>query len=234
MSEEYKEILETIYEENHYTKGKDIFVKALIYLETGCSFNEREYSIYISTGVTFMSPLDTELIDECIDNYLEGVIGKIPTEENILIEMVDDGEQEDMSFNRYFTIKKVYILTLEEIEENPVKEILGYLNDAKRKMTGNQSLTGYRETTAVKRIINARLKEKFTVEDFKRVIHFKAESWKGTTMAEYLRPSTLFSATHFSEYLCEAEASPKSSESKPDQEKDNKSGFDRLQEKYGR
>jgi uncharacterized phage protein (TIGR02220 family) len=91
-------------------------------------------------------------------------------------------------------------------ERGNIKEILDYLNDAKRKMTGNTSLRGYRETTAVKRIINARLKEKFSVDDFKLVIDFKCNSWKDDKkMQEYIRPSTLFSATHFSEYLCEAE-----------------------------
>jgi len=128
------------------------------------------------------------------------------------------------------------ILTLFEpkLEISDIKVILRYLNDAKRKMTGNQSLTGYRETTAVKRMINARLKEKFSVEDFKKVIDHKAIIWKGSKMAEYLRPSTLFSATHFSEYLCESESYIKPSESKPNQEKDKRSSFDRLQEKYGR
>lgn len=94
-------------------------------------------------------------------------------------------------------------------ESGNVKEILDYLNYTKRKMTDNQALRGYRETTAVKRIINGRLKEKFTVDDFKTVIDYKADAWKGTTYDKYLQPSTLFSATHFPEYLCEAEAGKK-------------------------
>ena len=87
-----------------------------------------------------------------------------------------------------------------------VKEILDYLSEAKRKMTGNNALRGYRETAPYKRLISARIKEGHTIDDFKLVIDHKAESWKKTKFAEYLRPSTLFSATHFPEYLCEAEA----------------------------
>lgn len=96
-----------------------------------------------------------------------------------------------------------------EEKSNTVKEILDHLNYAKRKMSGNQSLTGFRETTTVKRMINARLKEKFTMDNFKLVIDHKCDSWKGSKMAEYIRPSTLFTALHFSEYLCEAEAGQK-------------------------
>ena len=64
-------------------------------------------------------------------------------------------------------------------------EIISYLN----KKAG----TSYRATTkATQEHINARLKDKFTVEDFKKVIDKKCKDWKGTKMAEYLRPSTLF------------------------------------------
>lgn len=64
-------------------------------------------------------------------------------------------------------------------------EIISYLNE--------KAGTSYRATTkATQEHINARLKDKFTVEDFKKVIDKKCKDWKGTKMAEYLRPSTLF------------------------------------------
>lgn len=64
-------------------------------------------------------------------------------------------------------------------------EIISYLNE--------KAGTSYRSTTkATQEHINARLKDKFTVEDFKKVIDKKCKDWKGTKMAEYLRPSTLF------------------------------------------
>ena len=49
--------------------------------------------------------------------------------------------------------------------------------------------------------INARLNEKFTVEDFKAVIRFKNEQWgEDEKMKEYLRPETLF-GSKFESYL---------------------------------
>jgi uncharacterized phage protein (TIGR02220 family) len=61
--------------------------------------------------------------------------------------------------------------------------------------------TKYRASTkATKDVIKARLKEKFTVEDFKTVIDKKTEQWKGTPMEEFLRPQTLF-GTKFESYL---------------------------------
>ena len=54
---------------------------------------------------------------------------------------------------------------------------------------------------ATQRRINARLKEGYKIEDFKKVHKIKAAQWKGTDMAQYLRPSTLYRPGHFEEYL---------------------------------
>lgn len=62
------------------------------------------------------------------------------------------------------------------------------------------------------RIINARLKEGYTEEDFKLVIDTKVSEWKGDSkMNAYLRPSTLFSPTNFENYLVLAKNNPKES-----------------------
>jgi uncharacterized phage protein (TIGR02220 family) len=52
--------------------------------------------------------------------------------------------------------------------------------------------------------INARLKEGFTLEDFKNVIEKKQKSWTGTEWEKFLRPETLF-GTKFESYLQEKE-----------------------------
>lgn len=52
-------------------------------------------------------------------------------------------------------------------------------------------------------LISARLKEGFTVEDFKTVIDNKIASWKGTEWEQFIRPKTLFAPSHFEEYLNE-------------------------------
>jgi len=51
-------------------------------------------------------------------------------------------------------------------------------------------------------LINARLKEGFTVEDFKKVISKKHKNWKTTEFEKFLRPMTLF-GTKFEGYLNE-------------------------------
>lgn len=86
---------------------------------------------------------------------------------------------------------------------SPYKEIIDYLN----KKTNSH----YRYTTkATQRIINGRLSENFTVKDFKKVIDIKSDQWlNDKKMSAYLRPETLFAASHFESYLNEARTSVK-------------------------
>lgn len=84
-----------------------------------------------------------------------------------------------------------------------VEEVLTYFN----QVCG----THYR-SDANKKVIKARLEEKFTVDDCKKVIDKKHKSWaKDERMVAYLRPETLFAKSHFESYLNEQEAKPKSS-----------------------
>ena len=48
--------------------------------------------------------------------------------------------------------------------------------------------------------INARLREGYSIDDFKTVIDKKCTEWKGTEFEQYLRPITLF-GTKFEQYL---------------------------------
>lgn len=83
----------------------------------------------------------------------------------------------------------IYIAELPE----QVKEIVDYLNQ--------KCGTHYRHTTVnTKKHINARLNEKYTVDDFKTVIDKKCAEWKGTEMEKYLAPDTLF-GSKFEKYL---------------------------------
>ena len=79
----------------------------------------------------------------------------------------------------------------------PYAEIVDYLN--------HKAGTSYRSTSKdTQKHIRARLKEKFTVEDFYRVIDKKTKEWKGTEMEKFLRPGTLF-GTKFESYLNQKE-----------------------------
>lgn len=78
----------------------------------------------------------------------------------------------------------------------PYKEIVDYLN---KKTNKNFKYT----SKSTQRLINARFKEKFTVDDFKTVIDTKTSQWlKDKKMSAYLRPDTLF-GTKFESYLNE-------------------------------
>ena len=76
-----------------------------------------------------------------------------------------------------------------------VRSVIDYLNTK----TG----THYRaEAKETQRLILARKKEGFRIEDFYRVIDKKVESWSGTEWEKFLRPQTLF-GTKFESYLNE-------------------------------
>lgn len=79
-----------------------------------------------------------------------------------------------------------------------VKEIVEYLNSA----IGSHYKPSVEKTRT---FIRARLREGFTVEDFKTVIDKKARAWLGNReMQKFLRPETLF-GTKFEGYLNEQE-----------------------------
>lgn len=55
------------------------------------------------------------------------------------------------------------------------------------------------------KFIQARYKDGYTLEDFKKVIDTKVAQWKNNSqMAQYLRPKTLFSPSNFDSYLNES------------------------------
>ena len=79
-----------------------------------------------------------------------------------------------------------------------ISEVISYLNEK----TGRT----YRPSTkSYTRLINARLCESYTVEDFKRVVDVKTSQWSGSDMERHLTPDTLFSQKHFDTYLNQPE-----------------------------
>jgi uncharacterized phage protein (TIGR02220 family) len=83
----------------------------------------------------------------------------------------------------------------EELEV--VEKVILYLNEKSNSTyTTNKTNTTY---------ILARLKEGFSLVDFKRVIDKKSAQWLGTEQQKYLRPNTLFLPSKFENYLNESE-----------------------------
>ena len=78
-----------------------------------------------------------------------------------------------------------------------VDEIVGYLN----AKSGKSFRTTTKETV---RLVNARLKEGYTIDDFKSVIDKKVDQWgRDPKFSNYIQPSTLFAPSHFENYLNE-------------------------------
>jgi uncharacterized phage protein (TIGR02220 family) len=73
-------------------------------------------------------------------------------------------------------------------------EIIDYLNSM-------AETTFSIETGTNIELISDRIKEGYTLGDFKLVIDKKSKDWKGTDWSKYLRPMTLFSKSKFENYL---------------------------------
>lgn len=90
-------------------------------------------------------------------------------------------------------INKIHCHVEHDNTSNSINEIIEYLNSKTNK--------NYRSTTQKTRtLIKARMKEHFTIDDFKIVIDKKCSEWMGTKFEPYLRPETLF-GTKFEGYL---------------------------------
>lgn len=89
------------------------------------------------------------------------------------------------------------------LPKNPIhSDVVAYLNH----VCG----TNYRASSqATKRLIDARVSEGFSLDDFKAVIDGKYEEWgRDSKMSQYLRPQTLF-GTKFEGYLNQPKRQPK-------------------------
>lgn len=85
--------------------------------------------------------------------------------------------------------------------EGVYQEIIDYFNE--------RLGTHYTVCSSNKRYIDARLHEQHTLDDFKKVIDNKAETWLNhSEMSQYLRPKTLF-GSNFEAYLNEIHAKSK-------------------------
>ena len=75
-----------------------------------------------------------------------------------------------------------------------MKTVIDYLNEKANKH--------FRYTETSKRLIIARSKETFSLDDMKKVIDNKCKDWlNDNQMNQYLRPATLFSTSKFEGYL---------------------------------
>lgn len=82
------------------------------------------------------------------------------------------------------------------IEDENIIYIIGYLN---KKVSANFKSS----SKATQKLINARIKEGYSIIDFEKVIDIKSSKWLNDQgMSQYLRPETLF-GNKFESYLME-------------------------------
>jgi len=93
--------------------------------------------------------------------------------------------------------------TEKEIEIDIDKNILSGSVHHLNQKAGTNYKTSSKSTA---RLLKARISEGHSLDDIKKVIDIKAAEWKGTNMATYLRPETLF-GTKFESYLNQSPAS---------------------------
>jgi len=82
----------------------------------------------------------------------------------------------------------------EQVQEK-AKKTLGFLN----KYAGRQ----FKPVESNLKFIRARINDGYSSQDIANVIKFKTGEWKGTKMAKFLRPETLFNSTKFESYINE-------------------------------
>ena len=91
----------------------------------------------------------------------------------------------------------IYNYNNTNILNNIYSSVIDYLNK-KTERTGKEKYSS--TSTKTQKLIKARLREKYELEDFKIVIDKKCKEWLGTDMEKYLRPETLF-GNKFESYL---------------------------------
>lgn len=91
-----------------------------------------------------------------------------------------------------------------ETNQKIIEEVITYFN----KVT-NQDYKP--ESKATVKVLVARLKEGYGIEDFKIVVDSRNQEWPlGSAMRQYLRPTTLFNEEKFESYLNFAKTKQKS------------------------
>ena len=149
--------------------------------------------------------IDEERLDELMSRRCA------QNEQTMCSKRADGAAQNEQTNTRYYTEtttdKDIYSSATagqskSKIQKNSssvtklCKEVISYLNE--------KLGTKYKPNSAIsKRLIDARAKEGYSIDDFKQVIDNKCATWSNDQkMSKYLRPQTLF-GTKFESYLNE-------------------------------
>ncbi|HFI0640997.1 TPA: phage replisome organizer N-terminal domain-containing protein [Streptococcus suis] len=145
----------------------------------------------ISTIETDKTPPEIE-IEKDINKDIKLNINK-----DIYSELDNSAEQSsEYTFPSWLNQSSIEELRKTNPKNYPIYIPIQYLNQE----TGH----AYKFIATHTKFIQARYKDGYTLEDFKKVIDTKVAQWKNNSqMAQYLRPKTLFSPSNFDSYLNE-------------------------------
>ncbi|HEL1999392.1 TPA: phage replisome organizer N-terminal domain-containing protein [Streptococcus suis] len=149
----------------------------------------------ISTIETDKTPPEIE-IEEDINKDINKDI-KLNINKDIYSELDNSAEQSsEYTFPSWLNQSSIEELRKTNPKNYPIYIPIQYLNQE----TGHT----YKFIATHTKFIQARYKDGYTLEDFKKVIDTKVAQWKNNIeMAKYLRPKTLFSPSNFDSYLNE-------------------------------
>ena len=172
--------------------------KALVQQETNHAAYMRSYRkeqqekeknlTLLSNNFTTLSTCKTE---KEIDKELEQDL-KLDINKEYIVEETSPNEQSS-SFAFPTWLEEAAIKDLEKTKHKELWIPIVYLNQVANKR--------YKFVDKTKRLLLARFKEGYTLEDFKQVIDIKTAEWKDSPeFSKYLRPETLF-GSKFDGYL---------------------------------
>lgn len=172
--------------------------KALVQQETNHAAYMRSYRkeqqekeknlTLLSNNFTTLSTCKTE---KEIDKELEQDL-KLDINKEYIVEETSPNEQSS-SFAFPTWLEEAAIKDLEKTKHKELWIPIAYLNQVANKR--------YKFVDKTKRLLLARFKEGYTLEDFKQVIDIKTAEWKDSPeFSKYLRPETLF-GSKFDGYL---------------------------------
>lgn len=122
---------------------------------------------------------------------------KTPHSKNVKTSISKNAKENNTSINNTSMNNNILSSNLDDTKGKAV-EIIDYLNEKAGKRFSHKT----KETA---KHINARLKDGYTVDDFKRVIDNRVMKWaRDKKMKEYIRPDTLFTPTNFEKYFNDA------------------------------
>ena len=165
--------------------------------------------------------------DEKIVNGVKFCEYKAVISKSMVVNKVEQGSKQSLTWGIKQSLPNNLVSDNREDKLEDKKEIYSRILSHLNEKAG----TNYRyTTTSTQRLINGRLSDGFTVEDFINMIDTKCAEWAGTEMDKYLRPETLF-GSKVENYLNQHAKQPRK-QNQPPKDDDNEA-VKKARDKWG-